>query len=198
MFSKCFLSFSKFDSMTISIRRFFQCLANFSVQKFFLIPNLNLSWYKFMLFSWVLSLITREEISALLLCWGNCRLWWSLPQNRTNQDMSADPDRYALCSQTLLPFFGHSLIVFLFYIVEPKTVHKLHLWWSCTSAKQSGTIPSLDWSAVLDLMYSGPFLLPGQIAHIQLDFDQNAQILSARFLSFPKSICIFRDVLFQV
>lgn len=73
--SKHFLNF-KLGAVTTSLRSLFQCPAMLWVENLFLISNLNWhNWHKFKPFPWVLSVVTREEISAWPLClplWASC------------------------------------------------------------------------------------------------------------------------------
>lgn len=146
-----------------------------------------------MLFSWVLSLMTREKKSVPstpLPCWGNCRLWWSL----LSFSLKLNKPRHVGWSCPICLVFTNFVAFlwtlsnsFLSFLDCGTQNCAQYFWWS---AKQSGTIPSCDWSVVLDLKYSWPFWLPRHTAHIQLDYDLNSQILFCK-ISFIPEVCTY-------
>lgn len=67
-----------------SLGTLFLCLTTFSVNKIFLVPNLNLPWHKLRPFSAILPLVTwkkRQPPPHYNLLLGSCREWWGPPES---------------------------------------------------------------------------------------------------------------------
>jgi len=62
--SICLLNTPRDDASTHSLGSLFQCLTTLSVNKFFLISNLNLPWHNWRLFRLVLLPVTWEKVAS--------------------------------------------------------------------------------------------------------------------------------------
>lgn len=102
-------------------------------------------------FPWVLSLsrdkhctpLTRSSRLPLGIPSVCCFLGWTRQRTSTTPHASCPPGP----SPSLLPFLGHSLIVFCPYIVVPKTTHNAQAEKTQCRAERDNLFPSLDGSA---------------------------------------------------
>ncbi|KAK4813146.1 hypothetical protein QYF61_013111 [Mycteria americana] len=177
---------------TTSPGSLFQCLMTLSVNKFFLISNLNLPWCNLRPFPLVLSLVTWEKrpIPPLYtLLSGSC------PSAAPHKTCAPDP------SSASLPFSGHALAPQCLSCIEgPKTEHSIR----GAASPGDNHCPSPAGHAISDTSQDAIGLLGHLhtlLAHIQVAVDQHPQVLfhQAAFQPlFPKPVVLHGVVVTQV